>query len=233
MTDSVDYLELAKKAMLNNEIEEAVNFFNKALPTVEKAQKVEIYKFLGEISGKSSPKQAIIEYSKGLKVAAEIQDINEQVKILQQMGILCQEMKNYQEAIKCNEKCLAKLEEVKDAAIAAEVTRSLGTLYSLTKDHFKALSTLQKALQLQRELGSQRGEGMALYELALEQADTDDVKVARKNLNAALKIFTELGMETEKKKVLRELKAIESDLEEEEWIDKKTFKHKKIQKFLK
>ena len=233
MAEFVDYLELGRKALLNNNAEEAISYFKKALPGADESQQVEIYKSLGDLYGKSQAKQAIIEYAKGLKIAAEIQDINVQIKILQQMGILCQGMKNYQEAIKCNEKCLEKLGEIPDVATQAEVTRSLGTLYSLTKDHFKALSTLQKALQLQRELGSKRGEAMALYELALEQADTDNVKEARTNLHAALKICNELGMESDKKKVLRELKAIESELEEEDLIEKTASKHKKIQKFLK
>ncbi|MDD1777726.1 MAG: tetratricopeptide repeat protein [Candidatus Helarchaeota archaeon] len=235
MADSVNYLELGRKAMQSNNMEEAINFFNKALPTADMLQQVEIYKSLGEIYGKSAQaKQAIIEYTKGLKVAAEIQDINTQVKMLQAMGVLCQETKNYPEAIKCNEKCLEKIKEIKsDIATEAEVTRSLGTLYSLTKNHFKALSTLQRALQLQRDLGSKKGEGLALYELALEQADSENVKDARANLLAAQKIFTKLGMEIDMKKVVRELKAIESELEEAEWIDKKTLKQKKkIQKFL-
>ena len=95
MSDLVNYLKLGQKALANKNFENAINFFNKALPTAEKKDQIEIYKALGDIHYDSSKfKQAIIEYTNALKVAAELNDVKVEIKLLQTMGNICQEMKS-------------------------------------------------------------------------------------------------------------------------------------------
>ncbi len=234
MTELVDYLKLGKKAVSEENYEEAIRMLNKALPKAEPSQQMDIHRSLGDIYGKiSQAKQAIVHFTNALKIATQLNDLKIEVKLLQQMGLVCQEAKSYEEAIKCNEKCLEKLKNLDkgknpDLSTEADVTRCLGSLYSITKNHMKALSTLQRALQLQRKVGDRRGEAMALYELGLEQADTDDIEEAVRNLKEALSIFKDLGIDSESRKVQRELMVIQSELDEEDWIEKKASKFKKF-----
>ncbi len=121
------------------------------------------------------------------------------------LGIIHQQLGEYDKARGLYEQSLKIAEELGDKSGIAKTLHNLGAIYSNRGEYDKAREQYQQALGAFEELGVREGQAVVLYQLGNIHYQQGEYGKARGLYRQALETFEELGAKQEKAAVLHQL----------------------------
>ncbi|MBU7046763.1 MAG: tetratricopeptide repeat protein, partial [Theionarchaea archaeon] len=109
------------------------------------------------------------------------------------LGIVYQELGEYEKALECYERSLTVFEEYDDKINISANLGNIGLIHHRKGDYEKALEYYEESLKIQEELGNKSGIANSLHNIGMIHHDKGDYEKALEYYEESLKIEEELG----------------------------------------
>ncbi|GAB4203940.1 MAG: hypothetical protein Fur006_58650 [Coleofasciculaceae cyanobacterium] len=112
---------------------------------------------------------------------------------LQNLGVIYNELGQYEQALDFYQKALVIRQEIGDKAGEGNTLNNIGLVYNQRGENDEALEFLNEALAVKREVSDRPGEAIILNNMGMLYNELSQFSLALESLNQALPIFREVG----------------------------------------
>ncbi|HEY3310045.1 MAG TPA: tetratricopeptide repeat protein [Anaerolineales bacterium] len=137
--------------------------------------------------------EAIRKNQKGLSLARKVNDQTSEAKLLNSLGLVYLELKEFNKARTLFETSLKIADEVHSLSIKARILNNLAMLAGFFSDFNSAQAYYEQSLKLSREIGDRKGEGIVLINLGWYNGVMGNYTKAREYILLTLRISRETG----------------------------------------
>jgi tetratricopeptide (TPR) repeat protein len=130
-----------------------------------KAEANRLFKQGNQQFQKSEFKAALRSWEQALQIYREIQDLAGEGAVLDNLGIACSSLADYQKAIDFHQQSLAIAIQMVDLTGVGGALGNLGNTYRYLGDYTKAIDFYQQALDIFKQIGDRTGVGRVLGNL--------------------------------------------------------------------
>jgi len=146
---------------------------------------------------------ALINYKESLKIARKIDDIETEIKALNNIGRVYIDLERHPDALKHFKLALKKAERIQDAEETANILTNIGIVYSRQEDYEQAINYCQRAIDTASLTGKENLLWEAHFEIANAYMKQGDFQKSLKNYKNSISHLENLRSKIQ----LEELKA--------------------------
>jgi tetratricopeptide (TPR) repeat protein len=132
-------------------------------------------------------------FTRGLKIAEEINNYKDMANNLNNIGVIYAEQGNNKKAMEYYQRSLELSEKFNKKTAMAFALGNLGSIYKNLGQYDKAIEAENRSLKLSEENNDKNGYANALYVLGVIYSDQNDLEKSMDFSNRALKLFEEFG----------------------------------------
>ncbi|MCL1466832.1 CHAT domain-containing protein [Argonema galeatum] len=164
-------------------------------------------------------KQALKVYRETVRTVQKIwkrKNPRRKVKTLNDMGMVCQKIGQYEQALGYYQRALEIAQESEDRTSVAETFNNIGVFYQKLGQYQQALEFYQQALTLQLEIGDRNGEASTLNNIGVAYESIGDYQQTLEYYRQALAILPDFSVRKKKDVMLNNIGAVYQKLGQHE-----------------